>query len=190
MLKLYGGVRSRAAIVRWYLEELRIPYEFVLIDLEAGEQKQPYFLAVNPFGKVPAIVDGDFKLWESGAILLYLSQKYDPIAATLEQQTKLAQWVLFTNATFKPGIYQEARREREMPRLFMALNQHLTLHRFLLGEHFSAADVAMGAQLSYLLIRMNIDFRKEKNYAAVIAYFQRLAERPAFQRTFGWRIPA
>jgi glutathione S-transferase len=189
MLKLYGGVRSRAAIVRWYLEELRIPYEFVVIDLEAGEQKQPHFLAVNPFGKVPAIVDGDFKLWESGAILLYLSQKYDSIATTLEHQTQIAQWVLFTNATFKPGIYQEARREREMPRLFSVLNHHLTLHYFLLGEHFSAADVALGAQLSYLLIRMNLDFRKE-NYQAVIAYFQRLSERPAFQKTFGARIPA
>lgn len=67
MLKLYGGARSRASIVKWYLEELAIPYEFVLLDMQAGEHRQPEFLAINPMGKVPAIADGDFYLWESGA---------------------------------------------------------------------------------------------------------------------------
>ena len=76
MLKLYGGARSRASIVQWYLEELNIPYEFVLLDLPAGEHQQPEYLAINPMGKVPAIVDGDFQLWESGAIILYLAEKY------------------------------------------------------------------------------------------------------------------
>ena len=190
MLKLYGGVQSRAAIVRWYLEELGIPYEFVLVDLVAGEQRQPGFLAVNPFGKVPVIVDGTFKLWESGAILLYLAEKYDDsIAITIEGRIKLAQWILFTNATFKPAIYNEARREREMPRLFSALNQYLRQHYFLLGDQFSAADVALGAQLSYMLIRMNLDFRKEKQYEAVLDYFDRLTKRLPFQQTFGARIP-
>lgn len=190
MLRLYGGVHSRAAIVRWYLEELSVPYEFVLIDLVKGDQRQSSFLDINPFGKVPVIVDGAFKLWESGAILLYLAEKYgDPIATTAEGRAKLAQWILFTNATFKPGIYDKARREREMPRLFSALNQHLRQHRFLLGHQFSAADVALGAQFSYMLIRMNIEFRTEKQYEAVIDYFYRLTQRSPFQQTFGARIP-
>lgn len=73
MLKLYGGARSRASIVQWYLEELGIPYEFVLLDMQAGEHLLPEFLAINPIGKVPAIADGNFTLWESGAILLYLA---------------------------------------------------------------------------------------------------------------------
>lgn len=55
MLKLYGGARSRASIIQWYLEELTLPYEFVLLDLQAGEQRQPDFLAINPIGKVPAM---------------------------------------------------------------------------------------------------------------------------------------
>ena len=55
MLKLYGGGRSRASIVQWYLEELGIDYEFVLLDLSAGEHRQPDYLAINPMGKVPAI---------------------------------------------------------------------------------------------------------------------------------------
>lgn len=70
MLKLYGGARSRASIVQWYLEEIEIPYEFVMLKMEAGEHRQPEYLGINPMGKVPAIADGDFQLWESGAILL------------------------------------------------------------------------------------------------------------------------
>jgi glutathione S-transferase len=76
MLKFYGGARSRASIVQWYLEELAISYEFVLLDMQNAEHRKPEFLFINPMGKVPAITDGDFALWESGAILLYLDEKY------------------------------------------------------------------------------------------------------------------
>jgi len=69
VLKLYGGEFSRASIVQWYLEELQAPYEFIRLDMKAGEHLQPKFLSLNPFGKVPTITDGEFKLWESGAIL-------------------------------------------------------------------------------------------------------------------------
>ncbi|MFM7372281.1 MAG: glutathione S-transferase N-terminal domain-containing protein, partial [Sphaerospermopsis kisseleviana] len=62
MLKLYGGAFSRASIVQWYLEELQVPYEFILLDMKAGEHRQPEYLEINPIGKVPAIMDGDLKL--------------------------------------------------------------------------------------------------------------------------------
>lgn len=62
MIKLYGGSRSRASIVQWYLEELAIPYEFILLDMKQGEHLQSDFLQINPFGKVPAIIDKDFQL--------------------------------------------------------------------------------------------------------------------------------
>ena len=87
MLKLYGGALSRASIVQWYLEELQVPYEYVQLDMHAEAHKQPEFLAINPMGRVPAIVDGDFQLWESGAILLYLAEKYGKISSDLEQRT-------------------------------------------------------------------------------------------------------
>jgi glutathione S-transferase len=101
MLKLFGGARSRASIVQWYLEELQIPYEFVLLDLQIGEHRQPDFCEINPFGKVPAVVDGDLKLWESGAILLYLLDRYGE--SDVNQRAIAAQWVLFANATLGPG---------------------------------------------------------------------------------------
>jgi glutathione S-transferase len=134
MLKLYGGVRSRASIVQWYLEELGVPYEFVLLDMQAGAHRQPDYLAINPMGKVPAIVDGDFKLAESGAILVYLAQKYGKMPQYLEGQAEVIQWVLFSNATLAQGIFSEATREKETPKLLTPLNQILERQPFIMGE--------------------------------------------------------
>ena len=116
MIKLYGGARSRASIVKWYLEELQAPHEFQLLDMQVGQHLQPEFLAINPFGKVPAIADGDFLLWESGAILLYLADKYAEVK-TLEERAIASQWVLFANATLGPGLFGEENRAKETPRL-------------------------------------------------------------------------
>jgi glutathione S-transferase len=184
MLKLYGGPRTRASIVQWYLEELGLEYEYISLNLQAGEHRQPDYLAINPVGKVPAIVDGDLKLWESGAILLYLADKYDATVDTPEQRAELAQWVMFANATFGPGVFVEANREREMPRLLTFLNQHLDTRSFILGNQCSAADVAVGAFLAYMPIMLKIGF---EDYPAISAYLQRLMERPAFQKSIGAR---
>jgi glutathione S-transferase len=184
MLKLYGGARSRASIVQWYLEELGVPYEFVMLDMMAGEHRQPSFLAINPMGKVPAMVDGDLQLWESGAILLYLTEKYGSAPLTLEQRAEFAQWVLFANATLGPGIFVEANREKEMPRLFGPLNDRLANQAFLMGDTFTVADAAVGSILSYMPIMLKIDFA---GYPALQAYVKRITERPAFQKTIGAR---
>lgn len=184
MLKLYGGARSRASIVQWYLEELQVPYEFVTLDFQAGEQRQPPFLAINPFGKVPAIADGNLKLWESGAILLYLAEKYGNEATTVEQRAVLAQWVLFANATLGPGVFVETSREKEMPRLFSALNQHFETAQYIVGDQFGAADVAVGSYLAYIPMMLQIGY---DDYPAIADYVQRMTSRPAFQKTIGAR---
>lgn len=184
MLKLYGGARSRASIVQWYLEELGIPYEFIMLELQAGEHRQPEYLAINPIGKVPAIVDGDFQLWESGAILFYLAQKYGNLPSSLEEQAKINQWILFGNATLGPGIFVEASREREMPKLMTPLNRILAKQPFLLGDEFSVVDVAVGSILSYIPIMLKLDLSE---YPAVVDYMKRLSERPAFQKAIGGR---
>ena len=180
MLKLYGGARSRASIVQWYLEELEVPYEFVLLDMQVGAHR-PEFLAINPIGKVPAIVDGDFKLWESGAILLYLVEKYGK-TPSLEQRAEFSQWVLFANATLGPGILVEASRERETPLLLNPLNQMLEQQPFLLGE-FSVVDVAVGSVLAYMMM-LKLDLTA---YPAILNYIKRLSEQPAFQKSIGGR---
>jgi glutathione S-transferase len=178
MLKLLGGAFSRASIVQWYLEELGVPYGFVLLDMQAGEHQQPEFLAINPVGKVPAIVDGDFALWESGAILLYLAEKYGP-ALSFEQRTQASQWIFYANATMGPGIFSADTRAQEFPRNLNMLNQWLGSRSYLLGDDFGVADVAVGALLSYIPMMLKLDLSE---YAVVAAYLDRLAARPAFQK--------
>ena len=184
MLKLYGGARSRASIVQWYLEELSVPYEFVLLDMQADEHRQADYLGLNPFGKVPGIAVEDFKLWESGAILLYLAEKYGGLANSPEARAIANQWIIFANATLGPGVFVEASREREMPRLMQPLDEILQGSTFLVGDAFSVADVAVGSLLAYMPMMLKVDF---SDYAAISSYVQRLTGRPAFQKTIGSR---
>ena len=201
MLKLYGGALSRATIVQWYIEELQVPYEYELLDMQAEAHKQPEFLAINPMGRVPAIVDGDFLLWESGAILLYLAEKYGKIPSSLEQRALVTQWVLFANATLGPAIFVKENLVRETPSLLTALNQILEQQPFLLGDQFSVADVAVGSFLAYIPIMMKLDVSAYpdvvnetkqamskidlKAYPAVLNYVLQMSERPAFQKSIG-----
>jgi glutathione S-transferase len=178
-LKLYAGARSRASIVRWYLEELQAPYEIVQLDMAAGEHLQADYLAINPFGKVPAIVDGEASMYESGAILLYLAEKYQQLPASLGERGKIYQWILFGNATLGQGIFNEATREKELVRMMTPLNQHFQTHPFLMGEHFTVADVAIGSILFFIPTMLPIDLSP---YPAVLDYTKRLSERPAFQK--------
>lgn len=174
MLKLYGAVRSRSAIVQWYLEEYQIPYELVMLDMQAGEHRQPAYLAINPIGKVPAIVDDGFILWESGAILLYLAEKYGHLPTTLPERAIATQWVLYANATLGPALFIEANREREMPKQLPAIDRLLAQQPFLLGEEFSVVDVAVGSMLIYGTTLLKLDFSP---YPAIVDYVTRLMER-------------
>lgn len=201
MLKLYGGALSRASIVQWYLEELQIPYEYVQLDMHAEAHKQPKFLAINPMGRVPAIVDGDFQLWESGAILLYLAEKYGKISSDLEQRTILTQWVLFGNSTLSSAILVKENMAREAPGLLSAIDQILAHQPYLLGDRFTIADVAVGSILAYIPIMLKLDVSAYpevvnetkqlmskldlNTYPAVLNYIKQLSSRPAFQKSIG-----
>ena len=183
-LLLYGGPRTRSPLVQWYLEELEVPYQYVSLDLRAEEHRQPEFLDINPMGKVPAMVDGDFKLWESGAILLYLADKYGELPDSMEERAVVNQWVIFANATLGPGLFLEDRRDRESPRLLAPLNDILAQQPFILGSEMSVADVAIGSYLYYAKILVPTDFSA---YPAVETYINRLSERRAFRSTLGQR---
>lgn len=178
MLKLYGGARSRASIIKWYLEEHSIPYEFVLLDMQAGEHRQPEFLAINPVGKVPAIADGDFKLWESGAILLYLDRQYGPARSETERAID-AQWIFYGNATLGPAIFVDPNREQNLDRLMQPLETILGQHPYLTGDTFTVADVGLGSILAYIPMMLKLDLSP---YPAIQAYIQRLGDRPAFKK--------
>ena len=184
MLKLYGSARSRAGIVHWYLEEIEVPYEFVTLDFAAGEYRKEEYLKINPMGKVPAIADGDFTLWESGAILLYLAEKYDRLPDSLERRARVSQWVLFANATLSESFIDKENQERQA-RLLKPLDELLGRQAFLMGDAFGVADAAVGSVLAYALAIFGMDLGP---YPHVLNYVSDLCDRPAFQKTIG--IPA
>lgn len=184
MLKLYGGAFSRASIVQWYLEEIAVPYEFVLLDMKAGAHLEPDFLAINPIGKVPAVVDGEVKLSESGGILLYLADKYGKMPESPEKRGEIYQWVLFGNSTLANGIFIEASREKETPRLMKPLNEIFQKQPYIMGDEFNVADIAVGSILAYIPIMLKLDLSA---YPGVVDYIKRVCERPAFQKTIGAR---
>ena len=182
MLKIYGGPRTRADIVHWYLEELGVPYESVAVDLQSKEQRKPEYLAINPFGKIPSLVDGDFKLFESGAILLYLADKHGKLPKTAEERAAITQWVIVTNATLMPVLFNEQQRAEAMPDLLQPISDLLTRQDFLVGNELSAADVALGTALVFLQFSVKVDFSA---YPGIVAYVGRLSQRPAFQKATG-----
>ncbi|APD47253.1 glutathione S-transferase family protein [Synechococcus sp. CS-602] len=159
-LTLYGGARSRASMPRWYLAEKQIPYTWIQLDMAAGEHRQEPFLSLNPFAKVPLLVDegassadsGSLRLFESGAILLYLADRYGHEFSSPAQRAEAEQWVLFANATLATALFVEAAREKEFPRLMAALNTRLEGGAPLLGEAWGVADCAVQAHLAYLPI--------------------------------------
>jgi len=200
-LTLYGGARSRASMPRWYLEEKGIPYQWVQLDMEAGEQKQAAFTAINPFAKVPALVDDSLKaptgeplqLFESGAILLHLADNHGrdfqgTPAEVAAQRALAAQWILFANATLAVALFVPANREREFPKLIGVLDGLLAEGRSLLAgpwgnPNWTVADCAVNAYLAYLPIFFpQIELSPWPNVQATIAATQ---ARPAYRRGMG-----
>lgn len=189
MIELYGGNRTRAVIVQWYLEELGLSYDYIPLDLQMGDHRKPEFLAINPMGKVPALKDGDCIIWESGAILLYLADKYGQESASPESRAIQAQWVLFANATLALGIFLDDRRETELPKLLPPIDRILQGQPFLCGGHraesrcdtLTVADIAVASYLNYGRQLMSLDFSA---YPAIMGYLERIGKREAFGKAF------
>jgi glutathione S-transferase len=190
-LTLYGGARSRASMPRWYMEEKSIPYQWQLLDMEAGEHRAEPFLQINPFGKVPALVDehadlpgGRLQLFESGAILLYLAERYGGECGTAAERGLAMQWVLFANATLATALFVPSNREREFPKLMTVLDGRLAAGP-LMDDRWSVADCAVNAYLAYLPIFFpQIDLSPYPHVQATIAATQ---QRPAYQTVMGQR---
>ncbi len=142
------------------LEELELPYRVRPIDLGKNEQKEPFFLAINPNGRIPAIVDhdaGDFAVFESGAVLLYLAEKAGRLLpADAKGRSRVVQWLMFQMggvgpmmgqanvfSRYWPEKYQPAidRYQNESRRLFGVLDGRLQQSEYLAGD-YSIADIA------------------------------------------------
>ena len=146
--------------------------------MKVGEHLQPEFLALNPFGKVPAIDDDGFIVWESGAIMLYLAEKYDQLK-TLQERAIASQWVLFANSTLGTGLFVAESREKETPRLLSSLNKVLENQDYITGANFTVSDVAVGSILGYAIMMLQMSYT---DYPAIDAYMKRISDRPAYKK--------
>jgi glutathione S-transferase/GST-like protein len=160
MIDLYTAATPNGHKASIALEELGLPYELHILDLAANVQKEPWFLAINPNGRIPAIVDraaGDFAVFESGAILIYLAEKTGMLMPSDPKgRSQVLQWLMFqmggvgpmmgqANVFYRyfPEKIQPAidRYQGESKRLFRVLDSHLARHEYLAGE-YSIADIA------------------------------------------------
>jgi glutathione S-transferase len=180
----------------WAAEELGLTYGIQLIDAAQSEQKGEAFRCINPFGKLPALADGDFTLFESGAMVTYLAEKAGRLIplAKMKERALYDQWCFAALNTVEPAIFElllastigkdapgareraSQLREQSATRL-AALDAHVKTHRFLLGETLSGADILMGHVLNFV-----VDASLFDDVAAVRAYHSRLKARPAYER--------
>lgn len=201
-MKLYGFPMSpnvkRAQIT---LEEAGATYELVPVDLTQGEHKQPAYLALNPNGRVPTLVDGELVLWESHAICEYVAAKY-PTAKlggqSPEEIGSIAKWTYANAAHFGPafaGIFAHTIRlpeEQRIPRIaengraeatrmLGILNDALAGKRHLVGERLTIADISFAPSLSFAPM-LGFDLGMWPNVASWLAA---LKERPAVKKVLG-----
>ncbi|MBA2962610.1 MULTISPECIES: glutathione S-transferase family protein [Ramlibacter] len=187
---LYHHPFSRAAGVVWMLEELGVSYDLRFVDLMRGEHKAAELLVLNPMGKLPILVDGDAVVTESAAIGLYLADRYSlgrlaPLPDDPARATYL-RWSLFAPSVIEPGSIAKAADWQFKPSqagwgdhesMLRAMEGAVTGREFLLGDHFSMADVIFGGTVRYMLRFSMLEARP-----AFVAYGNRLAARPALQR--------
>ena len=177
-LKLHGSQGSRSPLCNWYLEELNVQYEMA-----------PPKPSDHPFGQIPYLTDGSVGVFESGAILLYIADKFDDKCTTAEARAKFTKWVLWANSSLDPICFVENERGQVMGtrldqpgRAVSVLDQLLAEQEYLVDNAFSVADVAVCSYLNYVPLFFP---SVRLNSPNIVAYMKRCAERPAFAKAFG-----
>ena len=199
-MKLYYAHPSRAVRPRWLLEEIGAPYDLVRLDLSAGEQKRPEYLALNPNGTVPTLVDGDLALFESAAICQYLADKFPERGLAPPVGTPARglyyQWVQYAMSNLDPQVIAIFHHTIFLPEVerIPAIAEHsrqqlaaslavveraLTGRPYIVGDDFTAADVVLGSTLVWA---RELGFVRRTDSPATVGYLERLTARPGFQR--------
>lgn len=163
MIRFYFHPTPNPAKVALFLEEAGLPYKAVPVDTSKGEQHAPSFRAINPNGKVPAIVDTEgpggqaARVFDSTAILLYLAEKTGRFLGAPEDRPELLSWLLFIASGLGPfsgqavhfqynapeGLdYAVNRYRREAERHYQVLNDHLEDRPFIVGDTYTIADMS------------------------------------------------
>lgn len=190
-LHFYHSPNTRSTGTFILLEELGAPYQLHVLNMKAGEQRRPAYLAVNPMGKVPSIVHGDALVAEQGAIFIYLADLFPqaglapPIGDPL--RGPYLRWLVFYGSSFEPAVVDRALKREPAPlatspygdfdTMLGALVGQLRKGPYLLGERFTAADVLWGTAL-----RWTTSFKLVPELPEIMAYVERIAARPSFAK--------
>lgn len=191
-LTLYHASPSRSSIVRWMLEEVGEPYDIHLLRLADGDQLKPDYIAINPMGKVPALRHGDVVITEAAAICTYLADAFPSAGLSVPigdpRRGIYLKWLFFGPSCVEPAIIDRASPRKEEARRGMlgygdfdtvmaVLAKAVAPGPYLMGEHFTAADVVIGSGLRWGMMFKLLPERPE-----FVNYVARLGERAAFQR--------
>ncbi len=187
---LYTNPMSRGQIARWMLEEVGAPYEAVILDY-AGGMKSADYRAINPMGKVPAIVHGGKVVTECAAICAYLADAFPAagLAPATDDRADYYRWLFFAAGPVEAAVTNKAMgfvlpegRERSagygsLDDTLDTLETAVTGRSWICGGTFTAADVYVGAQIDW-----GLSFGTIPSRPAFEAYAARLRERPAYKR--------
>ncbi|MGH8618644.1 MAG: glutathione S-transferase family protein [Burkholderiales bacterium] len=194
---LYGCPNSRSLRAAWALEETGAPYDYAHVDLFKGEGRQPDFLAINPAGKLPVLVDGALTLTESAAIVTYLGERFPDsglVPAGAAARADYFRWCSFAITELEPPIWAIAKHRFILPKdkrvagveatarwefadAARQLAAHLAGRDFLLNGGFSGADILAGHTLAWAK-----SAKVPLDPPVLETYLQRLNARPALDR--------
>lgn len=188
----YTNPMSRGRVVHWMLEEVGAPYEVKLLDFAKAEHKKPDYVALNPMGKVPAIVHRGVVVTEVAAILAYLADAFPAAglapATTAPERGTYLRWLIFGCGCVEPAVVDKMLERVPAARTgaigygtyadtMKTLHQAIEPGPFVLGERFSAADLYLASQIGWGLMTKAIE-----PDPAFGAYAKRATDRPAYQR--------
>ncbi len=183
---------SRGVTTDWMLRELDIPHEKIIIDIPAGEQNTPAYRAINPMGKLPALVDGKTVVTETAAICAYLADKYPDkrFAPEINSPERAAyyRYLFITGNTLEPAVSLAAVGFEhpqpgsagwgDMERVMATIETMCPNDGWALGGGFSTADVVFGGFLDFSMV-----FNWFEASPNVAGYVERIRLRPAYQET-------
>ncbi len=197
MLKIYGPARSRASRSLWMAEEIGLPYEHIDFAGMETDERNEVLTGVNPMAKVPAIEDGDLKLFESMAINLYLAEQYgtELWPDNEPDRARTVQWSVFAMTEIEPPLVQlflervihtdenrdkdnEAKALNDLVRPMKVLDVHLEGQDHLLGDKFSTADL----NLASIFTLGQVARYDMMEYPNVADWANRCLDRPAYKR--------
>ena len=210
MIELFYSPTPNGRKVSIMLEETKIKYKITSINLGKEEQFKPEFLKINPYGKIPAIIDHekDLVLIESGAILIYLAKKSNQFLPK-ENETRIFEWLMFQISNvgptlgqlhhfshFNPGksLYSEERFYKATVRVYTVLNNQLKKNKYFAGDKYSIADISIFPWIARHDWHMPERTKLKDNYKFLVNWYERVSSRPGVVKGYdclktGEKIP-